>query len=247
MGIFFFIEMFLGLVPAPVLILLLCFVVILGIMGFRKRRIELAMFLIVAALEMVVLVAWSGGITAACGFESRYYNSPELQIFDPQIENIFMGVFWIVVPLSLLGIVVGRLIRRKTVKSEHRAARIASWLLLLLITICIHANDANSRRMGASIGRSTSPDGQIEVSLVPMNCMIDTNGLLIYRSKGEFWWHPIASFGDVLTSTHDIAFDWPSNRRVVVFIDGKKDKSYDFDTMRDSFSMPKKIPATKPN
>ena len=204
--------------------------------GFRGRRVQIALLTAAGGLELAVLVVWSTGTTAAGAFQYGGFDVNRL-VLPPELETTLMRVFWAGLCVPAAGLVIAwawRLAKADRFPGSLKGlrARAPAIVLLAFTALCIRANHLNLMRMHGSLGRSMSPDGRTEVSLVPINCFVDTNGLLIYRKTGAFWWRTAATIGDQLTLSPRAQFQWPSASEVVVIVGDEASATIDFSSGR---------------
>ena len=220
-------------IPEQILIGLTVLVSALIFFGFRRRWLELAFLCTLCAAQIVVLVIWSWNITAAAAFEARS-TSADMNVLDPHIEHVLMKMFWwsaLVIFLILPLLYAWRVRNRRAgeQRPHGRAWRVSAVVLELFVLACMYGSMLEFRRMSPALAKSISPNGRVEVVLVPINCLIDVNGVVLWRRKGEFWWHPIGEIGDHLTFTNSASFTWDSESSCVnLLLDGKPEFHIDF-------------------
>lgn len=231
----FVLTTLLGWIPPSVLAILTATGAAYGIMGFRKRRAECALLTVWGIVQFTILLAWVLGLTAVTCYEA----SPQIErrVVSPDFERIFMTCFWIIALLVILGLVILASRCPETDRSDAKIQgrrRKYGVALLLVSFLCMPVNVANFRRMEPSFTRTHSPDGSLEVSVVPIWFMVDTRGLLICQKRGELWWHPVSrlqlSSGPVSLSwlsDSELIVDWAEQRSKYDLITGKKTSMLD--------------------
>ena len=79
-----------------------------------------------------------------------------------------------------------------------------------------------------SLADSTSPDGKLQVRLVPIAALCDVNGVVMFHVTGSLWWFPMDKVGDQLTFDRDkVDFVWDSNTQVRLLVAGKPCGTFD--------------------
>jgi hypothetical protein len=220
-----------GLIPVPALMVMTALAATFAAKGYWRRWLRFALFLSVLLFQGLVLVIWVSRVTPAGAFE-EYPFLVGKRVLDPTAEHVLMRAFW----LSALFLLVALGGIRSHMASKgmprprrpQRLRRFTAIVLELAVLLCMSQNIYEFRRMGPSLARRVSPDGKLEVSLVPMNCMIDVNGVVIWRRRGEFWWRSLEELGDILTQTDTVDFAWdPDSPTCSLLLDGKCESRYD--------------------
>ncbi len=178
-----------------------------GFFVWRRTAIVLTAVWIMLAMQAAILWAWIAQYTAAAAFRAHPVDSG-MKVIPPQLEAYAMSAFWCLTAALLLSLMLIVIVRRQ------RNARSFPWAYLwlaveLFMFVCVAFNLSNFRRMPNhrfNIG-SISPNGLTEVRIVPMNCDIHIKGIVLIRSKGEFFWHPFCYAGD-LTFSGPAAIEW---------------------------------------
>ncbi|MEM7391352.1 MAG: hypothetical protein AAF492_03310 [Verrucomicrobiota bacterium] len=85
-------------------------------------------------------------------------------------------------------------------------------LIESIVLVAMWFNILNDRRMPYDRlnAHARSPDRSWDIQLVPMDCVIERNGIVIKRKPGAFWYRPVGTIGDVLTKSSDASFEWDS-------------------------------------
>ncbi len=209
----FFFELLLSVIPLP---FLLGAVLLLGIWAFlllHKSFGAIVAVGLMSVVEIVVLLAWLMPITAAAVF-NQYPLDLNAKVFPPSVENLVMPFVWVGILVSIAvaawrGFVVKRQSRGRT-----SVLHVAIWTVAQLVLLsAVWCNLNNFRRMPRDPFNveSVSPNGMWTARLVPMNCWIDRNGLVIVRHRGTFWWRPVADLGDILTECNQVRFEWKTD------------------------------------
>ncbi|MCE5325453.1 MAG: hypothetical protein LLG01_03465 [Planctomycetaceae bacterium] len=219
------------------MIALLVAAVALAAWGFRHRRTELTIFIVLAVMQISILLTWVAGITTAAVFEESsdsWGAIAQQRILPPELEAAVMRVFWTaatVLAVIWAGLWLVHMYRKGFFPRQGKGLRVSAVLLLIFSLLCLVSNIHNYRRSPLPPYRSMSPDGRIEAAVVPMDCMIDVEGILIHRQPGEFWYRLGARVGDIL-GLGISQMEWPSNMRLRMVFSTKNNYSmtYDFET-----------------
>lgn len=235
-GLEFAVAMILSFVPLGPVMLLDGILVCLIFKGFWRRWPEVSLLLLLWLAQTTILLAWTARITASDAFLSVQRNVLNIYgvIIDSRAQETVMNLFWyttgVILPVVVL-IMIARLgfqIVRRHERAKGTAWRVATVLLAFLIVLCVRCNVRELHRMGASLADTVSPSGAYEVRLVPINAFCDVNGVVVFRSSGSTWWHPMGKVGDELTSRrHSVRFVWDDETQVRLLVGGRVSGVYD--------------------
>jgi hypothetical protein len=214
-GLFFCPLMLLGALPVPVVLGITIGAAALAVLALWRRPLFLPPILAFLLFQSGILLLWLAGATAGAYFNT-WPPPSDATVLDPDIENDLMGGFAIAAPIAAVVAIVSAIWPgRKAAGEGHRTVP-RRWLRVL-VTVAIGfsslatwANLNNYRRMSGTGGvpTSVSPDGSREVRLVPMNCWIDVNGVVLARRPGEWWYKPLGCVGDELSQSGGGQFEW---------------------------------------
>jgi len=206
----------LGVIPPTVLFLWALAALFAGISLHHENRWLVLCWTIIGASQLVVLFGWVTGKTAAASF-MRYAVDHTDRVIDPAIESVLMNLFW--GGAIVLTLIICLCTYRKYITPPRKGIGIRTAIIIaeIMLLVAMKANLTNFRRMPDDPlnVRSRSPDQRNEIILVPMNCWIDRNGLILTRHSQEFWWTPVADLGDILTEIDRAWFEWEQNSRRV--------------------------------
>ncbi len=212
MLLFFLLSAF-GLVPEGILIGFTFIAGWLIVRSLRGRRWAILGSASVLTLQAAILTAWMNCWTATSAFE--HFSGPDQGVVcDPTVERIMKWLFGagaICMLIVLARVVFRRLDALVRSQQEQRSLRRSAGLALaveVFILLSMLGNMNTFRSMSSSTLYGQSPDRMIDVGMVPMNCMIDVEGLVIYRQKGTLWWHSLGRIGDILTGCSGGSFQW---------------------------------------
>lgn len=236
----FAVGMFLGFIPIFVLLALTLIVAALVFRLFRRNKLVFGVSIASLSLQALVLILWLGGWTAASAFE-QHDNAVGRIVIDPRLEHWLMILFWLLAALvSALTIehLINHFLSTGTAPNEKHYHKVWLGFVLLqsFLLFSIYSSMPNFRRQAyeVNVPNSSSPDAAREIQLVPMNALIDTNGIVIVRKPHALFWRTVDSVGDELTGAESGRFVWsPDSSRVYLLLnvgDRKDDPvlGYDF-------------------
>ncbi|MHC4982867.1 MAG: hypothetical protein ACYTF6_06825 [Planctomycetota bacterium] len=179
---------------------------LLVIRDFRHSRWERAALLVVLALHVPPMVAWTLGITAEAYWEGYSLLSRPIAV-DPVLERNYMSMYSSVGGVAIIAIALWpyppRLLRRPiaartyiTLASRQAVVGVVA-LTFLLITFGVCLSDAEVYHNSSDL---VSPDGtrQVKVVLIRRGSFVSWVGkenlVFLFRRRGRLWWEPIGKF-----------------------------------------------------
>jgi hypothetical protein len=236
----FVVDLFLPFFPTLVLLALTVIVAALVFRLFRRNKIVFGASIVFLSLQTLVLILWLISWTAASAFENHDVSVGQI-VIDPRLEHLLMIVFWLLAAfVSALTIehLINHFLSKRTEPKEknYHIVRLGFVLLQSFLLLSIYSSMPNYRRQigEVNVPNSSSPDAVREIQLVPMNALIDTNGIVIVRKPHALFWRTVGSVGDELTGAESGRFVWsPDSSRVYLLLnvgDRKDDPvlGYDF-------------------
>jgi hypothetical protein len=216
----FFLWLLLGLWPITALLVGSLLGTFLAVRGYRRRPVEMACLLLLAATQLPILTAWWFGMTSA-----SYYMQPSFElsaghVIDPGIEATVMKTVWAVSVTSLMVVIACpiwcAIERKPRQETKRRLVRVLAICVLVLVLLGMYVNDCNHMRMGRSLAETMSPNGSRAVLLVPMSGLVEIYGVCLWREPGKFWWRPVGRIrSEVLTQTRAPTFVWDNGSQHV--------------------------------
>ncbi len=211
----FYGGMLLGLIPTVAVLIFSVLTAVLVLILFKDHKLIRWMLLALLICQGIILFAWIQGWTAASAFRN-HSPSAVLPVIDPQLEEWSMILFWLfaalVIAVSIEHLIHPFLSSTSEVRTLNKA-HVSVLLFEILLLVTFNSNFVNFMRNGRDVrvSHSTSPDGNREIRLVPLNAFIDTNGIMITRKPGSPLWRTVGEIGDLLTETDGGRFVWSND------------------------------------
>ena len=233
----------LSVFPSWLLLPLLVVACAASVFWLKRFRRLLVITVIVYILQVVIAATWVLSMTPASVFVNGRPNASH--ILDPVVETWWMRCYWVVAWLCI-GVLsyscIVRVARAENVDERKNVMnRISCTLVLqLCVMVAIWSNMADFRRMPGHLtaSRSISPSHRVEVCVVPMDCLIDVNGVVLVRRDGDFWWRSVGTIGDALSFCEDVEFAWNESETSVTVTLLRSFSDASTDNVMQSFDVP---------
>lgn len=233
----FILGLFLQFIPNLILRALTLITAFLAITAFRQNKLVLVAFFVLLISQLLILFSWSQGWTAASAFQFRP-SKIGLPVIDPNIERKLMIVF-VLTAAGVFALIIEHLLSSVFISKPRslknlNISRTCILLLEIFLFVSLFSSIVIYRQMFVvrNIPPSVSPSGSKEIKLVPMNCWIDVNGIVITRTPKSIFWKTTGQVGDILSEAESGRFVWSNDESRVYLLlnlDGKEFPAFGFD------------------